>query len=98
MHLVDFSQEFPKDRQLKLDSETLMKAMCNLEVLPFVEYLDISRCGIEDASMPALCSWIGDGFPQLRALNMSMNLIGRQGWQIFTMADLHMLMAIAAPL
>ena len=84
MHLVDFSQEFPEPRRLKLDREQLMKVMGNLEVQSSVEYLDISRCGIEDASMPELCLWIGNGFPKLRALNMSMNLIGRQGWQIFT--------------
>ena len=55
VNLVDFDQHFPIDRRLKLDSESLKTAIEASYTYPRVECLDISSCGIDDASISAVC-------------------------------------------
>ena len=35
-------------------------------------------------SMPALCLWIGNRFPTIKGIELSMNRIGWQGWKILS--------------
>ena len=85
MNLVDFDQHFPIDKRLKLDPESLKTAIGASRTHPRVECLDISSCGIDDASIAAVCTWIVNGnFLVLKALNLSMNFIGSRGWKILS--------------
>ena len=83
--LVDFDQHFPFDKRLKLDSVCLKAAISASHTYPRVECLDISSCGIDDASITAVCTWIVNGnFMVLKALNLSLNYIGSRGWKILS--------------
>ena len=85
LNLVDFEQHFPIERRLKLDFESLKTAIGASHTYPQVECLDISSCGIDDALISAVCTWIVNGnFVVLKALNLSLNHIGSRGWKILS--------------
>ena len=85
VNLVVFEQHFPIERRLKLDFESLKTAIGASHTYPQVECLDISSCGIDDALISAVCTWIVNGnFVVLKALNLSLNHIGSRGWKILS--------------